>query len=292
MTPKTPLAVFFAIFALSVAAPTAQADDLEVVRVQKTDGSVVPGFILEKQDDGILVRSADGDVFIPWTDIEAIEHISSPVEPTAPPVQSTPIYGFDAPLDRVGRLRLHPAWDAYAAERIRLVDKRGRPIGPASLGYSSRDFGRHDDDRFHAVVAGDYLTIPEFVHLSRSDVLLELYERQHDKAQRKVDVGFGFLALSGGLGVVGFPLAIGGGSAGDATALFIGPGLIGWSIATLVIAASFHRSAFGRISELRDVDLEELIDRPEAWQYVQEHNRPLRQENGLPNTEEVDGPDT
>jgi hypothetical protein len=172
------------------------------------------------------------------------------------------------------------------------VDKRGRFIGPSRLGYPGRDFGRNDDDRYHAVQHGDYLTIPEFVQLSRSDSLLQRWERRVDSAQRKADFGFGLLALSGSLGAIGFPVAIGGGSAGDANATLIAPGLIGWSIATAVMAASLHKSAYGRLKELKDIDLEEFLDRPDAWPHVQDHNGRLRRENGVPDEEEADGPDS
>ena len=287
-----------AAIALSlVAVPAASAEDLEVVRVLKLDGGVVPGFILEKRPDGLLLRSAEGDVFVPWTEIDEVEHVGTPAEPLpevdleGPPPDSA----GGAPNDLVPSVddlvpRDGAAWEAYQKTRIRLVDQQGRPIGPASLGYSLRDFGRNDDDRYHAIRGGEHLTIPEFVELSRSEELLLRYEKQLDKAQVKVDAGFGFLAVSGGLGAVGIPLAVGGGSAGDFNAILVAPGLIGWSVATLVIAASLHKSGFGRLAQLEDVDMERFIDRPDAWPHVQTHNATEREANAIPGGEAADKP--
>jgi|GEM_PF-2802307 len=289
-----PLPLLLATLALSFTTPpAASAGDLEVVRVRKADGSVVPGFILEKRDDGVLLRGADGDVFIPFSEIQEIERVDSPIEAAPPEPAPAP-----APPPRTtSRVQLvepgevflsHPGWNAYAKTRIVLVDKRGRAVGPAYLGFSSRDFGRDDDEDYYALKAGRHLTIPEFVELAGDEKLMDRYDRQLEKARVKADFGWGFVALSGSLGVFGWPLAIGGISTGTLEASYVGPGLIGWSVATLVIAGFLHKSGYGRLRELRGTQFEEFVDRRDAWPHVQSHNSAARRESGLPDDEEAD----
>jgi len=288
------VSLFLAALALSLSAPAAaSADDLEVVRVRKADGSVVPGFILEKRDDGILVRGADGDVFIPFSEIEEVEQVSSPIESApAPEAAPPPPPSSRAPqphlVDPADVFLSHPGWNAYERTRIVLVDKRGRMIGPAYLGFSSRDFGRDDDEDYYALRGGRHLSLPEFVEISGSDDLADKFDHQLEKARIKTDFGWGFLALSGSLGVFGWPLAIGGASTGDLEASFIGPGLIGWSVGTLVIAGILHKSGYGRLKELRGTQFEEFVDRRDLWPHVQEHNGVARRAAGLPDDEEAD----
>ena len=277
-------------------APSASvADDLDVVRVRKLDGSVVPGFVLEKRDEGLLVRTGEGDLFIPWVEIGEVEHIESPVEPSTDAIheepQPTPRQPTPPPAlryDTAQELRSHPAWAAYDSRRMRLVNKDGRAIGPARLGFPSRDFRRDDDRRFHAQLGSRIIDVPEFLELAQSDELMIRWERQIDKAETKAEAGSAFLVVSGSLAAVGWPLAIAGANNGDFTAAFVGPGLIGWSVATTVIAGLLHKSGFGRLRELTGPNLEEFIDRPDAWPHVQDHNAGVRAETGLPESEQAD----
>ena len=267
-----------------------------MVRVSRVDGSVVPGFVLETRDDGLLVRSGDADLFIPWVEIDEVVHVESPVEPSedtsleevpASP-QSIRGEGPKALPSKGDAPTASPDRQAYEASRIRLIDKRGRVVGPDRLGYRDRDFGKDAGRRFHATKDGRHLSLPEFVEFSGSTELLEDYERRLDDARGRVAGGFAILGLSASLASVGWPLALGGTATGDPFPLFSGPGFVGWSIATAIIAASVQADAQRRLRKLRKTDLRVLMDRPEAWPHVQSYNSALRKETGVPDHEDAD----
>lgn len=284
------LLLFLVTSAFVFATPTlASADDLEVVRVHRADGSVVPGFIVEKRVDGILVRGADGDVFIGFDEIDEIEYIASPVEAEMVPRPTVRTHPPAVHLADPADVYLqHPSWGSYAKSRLVMTDRRGDRIGPAVLGFSSRDFGRDDNRPYRILVAGQAISLEEFVDLAGSHELMRKYDIKLEKAQVAVDFGWGLVMASVTMGGFGWPLAIGGASAGQSEPAFVGPGLIGWSVFTLVMSAVLHKRGYANMKRLSGTDFYKFVDRRDAWPHVQNYNSGIRQELGIPDDEEAD----
>ena len=169
--------------------------------------------------------------------------------------------------------------ERFEAERLLLLDHRGRAIGPAESGFSSKDLGRFNELRFHAVRAGELryrLTFEEFVDLTQSRTLEARLDRLMLQIKRRRGAGDALIVVGATLATAGlltgsiayatgidpdihFPLAI----------FFSG------SAGFLVGGISTRINADRRLKLVKSHDLESLSNRDEAWRAAQDYNDAL-----------------
>lgn len=166
----------------------------------------------------------------------------------------------------------------FEQQRLLLLDHRGKAIGPTELGYPSRDFGVLNTQRYHAVRAGELryrLSFVDFLELTQHSELQSRWEAAHLRfdGQRR-----GGLALI----VVGASLALAGIVAGsivyatnDQSFRFGLPLLFSSSAGFLAGGISVRLGAERRKRELDDHNLDDLMNRDEAWEAVGAYNDAL-----------------
>jgi hypothetical protein len=160
------------------------------------------------------------------------------------------------------------AFQRFEAERLLLLDHRGKAIGPAAADFPQDDLGIFNEQRFHVVHAGDLryrLSFEEFMQLTQYGA----FEQRWDTAQRKVKRHRG---ASIGLLVAGGVLAAGGllmGSLafanGEGDLIYGLPLLFSASTGFFVGGGAYAASAKRKGADLASQNLEVLSDRDEAW---------------------------
>jgi len=205
---------------------------------------------------------------------------------------------------------------AYEAERLRLVDGEGNPIGPAALGYDSSDLTAANGASFHVVYGGEpnaRLGLEEIVTTLDVSKLTSRWNTIHEAVKKQEAKAIAALAGGGGLGLTAIISSLVIGSVDKARysngaqpdglgssettkppmeEVYVGAAIVALSsicsVSLLLSGGGMHARA-ARVKKLMaDNDVAYLRDRRTMWEEVQTFNSDLRQQLDLPDDVRMD----
>ncbi|MEE2830604.1 MAG: hypothetical protein VX498_15560 [Myxococcota bacterium] len=167
---------------------------------------------------------------------------------------------------------------SFEAKRLLLLDSRGQAIGPATLGFEPEDFTLFKEQRFHAVRAGEVryrLDAEEFLELTRDPALQKRWEQAQARLERRKRGSVALIAIGAGLAATGLVAGSAAFAMNDRSVAPALPFVFSGSAAFLVSGTAVNTVTRQRQRQLNDHDLEDLMDRDEAWRASGNYNDAL-----------------
>jgi len=263
---------------------------------QLSDGTEVGGYVLSVPEDGVLLRSELGELFLSHGEIE---EVSEPLARSlVRPYEVSGSRRFDPSLNEAGRWRRRwirtVVYRDYLESRLQLTDSRRRWVGPVSLGYRQDLLSRRDEQAFFALRPGlprEPLTVREFLSTAGDAELALAVGTWERRALTQMRMGAvclvaatALVVLGSGLNYAGSPDGLGMG--GEA----YGAPVLGLAIGGFVAGTALAIRGTREYDMLAENDLSIVMSRSQAWKRVRRHNGELRSELGLPDDERLDAP--